>query len=109
MPGPNGGQADFSFGVRFQKSRRATKIIGSFTYTDSASGISLHASKFSSLTFDGNQAHFTGTARMTRRSTVGFSVDATDNGDGTFDVLSVQLTNGYSDAGNLSSGNISIQ
>jgi hypothetical protein len=61
------------------------------------------------LSFNGNQAQFTGTAKGGKRS-LSFTVNVTDNGDpGTLDTFSIQISNGYSASGNLTSGNISIR
>jgi hypothetical protein len=96
--------------VAFEKVKRTTKLIGSFSYSDPGSGVSINASKISSLMFNGNHARFTGTAKLTRKSQVTFFVDVIDNGTpGTFDSFSIQVSNGYSAGGTLSSGDISIR
>ena len=95
--------------MKFQKSKRTTKLIGSFSYSDPASNLSFTSSKVTSLSINGNQAHFTGTAKLSKKSTVSFTVDVTDNGTpGTFDTFSIQLSNGYSAGGTLTSGDIEI-
>jgi len=108
--GPHGGAADFRIDVKLQTSKKKTKLVGSFSYTDPASNVAFSSSKISSLTFSGNTAQFTGTARLSRKVTVSFTVDATDNGTPrTFDFFSIHLSNGYSASGNLTSGDIEIQ
>jgi hypothetical protein len=109
IDGPHGGEADFRMDVKFQTSKKKTKVIGSFSYSDPASNLSFAASKITSLSINGNQAHFTGTAKLGRKSTVSFAVDVTDNGfPGTNDFFSIHLSNGYSAGGNVVSGDISI-
>ena len=78
-------------------------------YNDPATPMSFHSGKITSLTFSGNQAHLTGTGKANGKK-VSFSIDVTDNGDpGTpNDTFSIQLSNGYSASGNLTSGNITI-
>ncbi len=59
------------------------------------------------FTITGNHAQFTGTARISRRSNVTFTVDVLD-----FihcpDHFSIQISNGYSASGDVTSGDISI-
>ena len=94
--------------VKFQKMKKKTKLIGSFSYDDPATPISFRALKITSLSFSGNQAHFTGTAKIGKKK-VTFTVDVTDNGDpGTNDFFSLNVSNGYSASGFLTSGNITI-
>ena len=95
--------------VMFQKVKTKTKVIGSFSYDDPATPISFRSMKITSLSFNNNQAHFTGTAKIGRQK-VTFSVDVTDNGTpGTNDFFSLHVSNGYSASGFLTSGNISVQ
>jgi hypothetical protein len=95
--------------VKFQKMKKKTKLVGSFSYSDPATPISFSAMKITSLTFTGNQAHFSGTAKI-GKTKVTFTVDVTDNGDpGTNDFFSLHVSNGYSASGFLSSGNISVR
>jgi hypothetical protein len=109
IAGPHGGQATFHMDVKLQKSGKRTQTVGSFSYNDPASKVSV-SGNVSSLTFNGNHAHFTGPTRGGRRgSVVSFIVDVTDNGTpGTNDFFSVQLNNGYTASGNLTSGDIVI-
>jgi hypothetical protein len=61
-----------------------------------------------SLRFNGNQAHFTGTGKI-GKTKVSFTVDVTDNGEpGTNDFFSIQFSNGYSASGYPLNGDISI-
>jgi hypothetical protein len=95
--------------VKFQRIKKKTKLIGSFSYNDPATPFSFSSMKITSLTFNGNQAHFAGTAKLSKKSQISFTVDVTDNGDpGTNDFFSLHVSNGYSASGNLTSGNISL-
>lgn len=95
--------------VKFQKVGKRTGVTGTFSYSDPASNVSINSSSVASLTINGNQAHFTGPMRGGRRSTVGFTVDVTDNGTpGNNDFFSIHLSTGYSASGNLTSGDIQI-
>lgn len=95
--------------VKFQKAQKRTTLIGSFSYSDPASNVSINSSSIASLTFNGNQAHFTG-PKVARRGTVSFTVDVTDNGTpGTADTFSIHLSNGYSAMGTLTGGDIVIR
>jgi len=95
--------------VKFQQMKKKTKLVGSFTYNDPNTPLAFRALKITSLSFNNNQAHFTGTAKIGKQK-ISFSVDVTDNGSpGTNnDFFSIQVSNGYSASGYLSSGNISI-
>ena len=78
------------------------------SFSDPASGISFTAAKFSSLTFNGNQAHITGTGKGGKK-TISFTVDVTDNGfPGTNDFYSIHLSTGYSASGTVLTGDIFI-
>jgi hypothetical protein len=98
-----GGQANFSFHV--QPSGQNTR--NSFNYSDPAAGIGFEATTITSFTITGNHAQFSGTARISRRSNVTFTVDVVD-----FiscpDHFSIQISNGYSASGDLISGDTSI-
>jgi hypothetical protein len=95
--------------VKIQKAKKKTTIVGSFSYNDPTTPFSFTASKITGLTFNGNQARFTGTAKLTKKSQISFTVDVTDNGTpGTLDTFSIHVSNGYSAGGNLTSGDISI-
>jgi hypothetical protein len=90
--------------------KKKTKPMGTVSYNDPASSIFFDSSKITGLSFNGNQAHLTGIASHTKKKTVTFTIDATDNGTpGTLDTFSIQLSTGYSASGNLTSGDITIQ
>jgi hypothetical protein len=108
ITGPRGRQATFSMDVKFEKSKKTTRLVGTFSYRDPASNVSINSSSISSLTFNGRMAHFTG-PKVSRSGAVSFTVDATDNGTpGTLDFFSIHLSTGYSASGNLTGGDISI-
>ena len=92
-----------------QQSKKKSKIVGSFNYDDSANGISIQGGKISSLSFNGNQAHFTGTAKGGKGKGMSFTVDVIDNGEpGTLDTFSIQASRSYSASGNLLDGDITV-
>lgn len=94
--------------ARFTKVKKKTKLIGSFSYDDPNTPLSFHSMKVTSLTFNGNQAHVSGSGKI-GGTKVTFTVDVIDNGDpGTNDFFSVHFSNGYSASGFLTSGNLSI-
>ncbi len=109
IAGPHGGQATFHMDAKLEKSGKRTVAVGSFSYSDPASNISV-SGNVSSLTFNGNHAHFTGPPRGGRRGQiVSFTVDVTDNGTpGNNDFFSIQLSTGYSASGNLTGGDLQI-
>jgi hypothetical protein len=75
---------------------------------DSASPFSFQSKKVTSLSFNGNQAHITGTRKI-GKTKVSLTVDVTDNGEpGTNDFFSIQFSNGYSASGYPLNGGISI-
>jgi hypothetical protein len=83
-------------------------LIGSFSYDDPATPVSFRSMKITSLSFNGNHAHITGTGKIGKKKG-SFSLDVTDNGEpGTNDFFSLSLSNGYSASGFLTSGNIQI-
>ena len=96
--------------VSLQQNKKKTKAVGSFSYSDPAANLSFSSNKITSLTFIGNRARFTGTAKVGKKSQLSFTVDATDNGrPGTLDMFSIQVSTGYSASGNLINGDITIR
>jgi hypothetical protein len=94
--------------VKFQELKKKTKLVGSFSYSDPAAPLFFSSMKITSLTFNGNEAHITGSGKI-GKTKVTFTLDVTDNGDpGTNDFFSVHFSNGYSASGYLTSGNLSI-
>ena len=95
--------------VKFQQIKKKRKLVGNFGYSDPCFPLAFRALKITSLSFNNNQAHFSGTGKVGKKK-VSFSVDVTDNGTpGTNnDFFSIHVSNGYSARGFLSSGEISI-
>jgi hypothetical protein len=104
----SGGQANFSFHVQ-PPGRRAPNF---FSYSDPAAGVQLSApkKKINSLNINGNHAQFSGSAKLGRhQGTITFTVSVDDFGScPNPDQFSIQLSNGYSASGNLTSGDITI-
>ena len=72
--------------------------------------MSINKATIRTLTFSGNSADLGGTARLGDGTRVTYSVSVTDNGTGgRLDTFSINLSNGYSASGTLTSGNIQIQ
>jgi hypothetical protein len=109
IPGPHGGQASFYISsVRPQTIKGKTVITGALSYNDPASGISFSSTKVITLTFNGNQAHFSGTGKI-GKTKVSFTVGVIDNGSpGTNDFFSIQFSTGYSASGNLLIGDLTV-
>jgi hypothetical protein len=89
---------------------------GTFTYSDSSSGVSFTATKIVSLSLNGNSAQFVAqgpggtTSGLQAKHQVTAIVNVTDNGPtGTSDTFSISLSTGYSAAGTLDSGNITVE
>src|SRR5436309_7469615 len=72
--------------------------VGTFSYSDPRSNVSINSSSVATLPFYGNHAHFTGSMTGGRRATlISFTVDVADNGTpGSSDFFSIHLSNGYS-------------
>jgi Kelch motif/Galactose oxidase, central domain len=101
-----GDAASFNFRVK-QSGDRPT---GSLSFNDPAAGISITRAKVRTLTFNGNSANLSGTARLGNGTRVTYSVSVTDNSsDGSSDTFSITLSNSYSASGTLTSGDIQIQ
>jgi hypothetical protein len=82
-----------------------------FSYSDPGFPISFSTTKISSIVISGNQASFSGRAKLDQKhgGKVSFTVNVTDNSaDGTSDTFSLSVSNGYSASGTLTSGNINI-
>jgi hypothetical protein len=109
LSGGQMGPVNFTIQVGITKNKKGkSKITGSASYN----GIS--AKKITSLTINGNDASFSGTAKIPKTSVaraqkVSFTIDVTGNGNpGTNDTFAIGISNGYSASGNLTSGNILI-
>ena len=86
---------------------------GAFIYVDRKSHISFVTDKIETVTINGDQGAFTGTARVggpRNKQTVQFMVTVTANqalpSDNTFSIV---LSNGYTASGNLTGGKITIR
>jgi hypothetical protein len=105
--GPHGNNARFKLSCRLQAGKK-TGVTGGLSYSDSASGIFFASTRVTTLTFNGNSPHIVGTDQNNRKN-VNFTVDVTDNGyPGNNDFFSIQLSNGYSASGNLTTGELSV-
>jgi ribosomal protein L31 len=84
---------------------------GSLTYSDPDANVTFVRGRLRKLTIIGKTATIQGSAMLDNGSgNVGFTVTAVDNSaDGSSDTYSVTLSNGYSESGTLTSGNITIQ
>ena len=100
-----GDTARFVFRANLGRNRPS----GSLSFSDPAAGIAISRARVRTLTFGGNSADLSGTARMDDGNRVTYSVSVTDNGDGNTDTFSISLSNGYSAGGTLTSGDIRIQ
>ena len=103
------GQGDTAT-FNFRANLNGDQPSGSVTFSDPAAGIAITRAKVRTLTFAGNSADLTGNARLGDGSRVTYSVNVTDNSsDGSTDTFSITLSNGYSESGTLTSGDIQIQ
>jgi Galactose oxidase, central domain len=103
------GQGDAAT-FNFRAKQSGDRPTGSFSFSDPAAGILITKAKVRTLTFNGNSANFSGTARLGNGTRVTYSVTVTDNSsDGSSDTFSITLSNGYSASGILTSGDIQIQ
>lgn len=88
-------------------------LSGAFAYVDRRSHINFTTDKIETVTINGNQGAFTGTARIggpRNKRTVQFTVTVTANGNfPSEDTFSIVLSNGYTASGNLLNGEIRIR
>jgi hypothetical protein len=111
IAGPNGGQPQFF--IQDVENEQVTKkfLEGEFGYSDHRSHISFTTGRIETVTTNGNQAAFTGTAIIggKHKQTVEFTVNVTGNqSPSSGDTFSISLSNGYSASGALTSGFINI-
>jgi hypothetical protein len=100
-----GDSATFNF-----HAKSGDRPTGSLSFSDPAAGITISKAKIRTLSFNGNSAELTGTARLGDGTRVSYSVSVVDNtSDGSTDTFSISLSNGYSANGTLTSGDIKIQ
>jgi hypothetical protein len=93
---------------QFHATQGDDRFIGYFAFCDSAADVCTSRGRVESLTITGNTAEFSGFVILNGR-TVTFDASVTDNGSpGTSDTISISLSDGYSAAGTLTSGEIRI-
>jgi hypothetical protein len=78
-----------------------------FNYSDPAAGLNFKTTKIIGLTISGNHAQFSGTAKISRHGSITFTVNV-DDFVGCPDQFSIQASNGYSAAGEVTNGEIAI-
>jgi hypothetical protein len=106
----SGGSASFNFQVPpMTKGKKMRTVTHFFDYGDPVAGINFEAKKVTSLTITGNHAQFSGTAKLSHGHKVSWTVDVVDfNCPEMPDQFSIQMSNGYSASGPLTSGDISL-
>jgi hypothetical protein len=102
----NGNRVTFEFHAR--QGDEGGKL-GRLTFCDPAALVCVTDAAIYQLYVPGNSAEFSGSGHLEDGATVMFKVTVTDNGStGTSDSFSINLSNGYSAAGNLNRGDIQI-
>ena len=101
------GTASFAIDVMGGHGRPA----GSLTYSDADAGVSFSHARLRRLAISGGMATLAGSVTLDNGGgIVTFTVTLVDNGaDGSMDTFSIELSDGYSAGGTLTSGNITIQ
>ena len=110
--GPNGRFVQFF--ILDVENKQATRhyLQGEFGYSDHRSHISFTTGKILTATFNGDQAAFSGLARIggKHKRMVNFVVSIMANQNPpSGDTFNISLSNGYSASGNLSTGEIRIE
>jgi hypothetical protein len=111
---PNGGR-DAQFFIFDVEDEQVTPkyLEGEFGFLDKKSHINFSTGKIETVTVNGNQAAFTGTARIggpKNKQIVQFTVNVTANQTPTTtNTFSIVLSNGYTASGTLTSGQILIR
>jgi hypothetical protein len=112
IAGPRGRQAQF-FITDVENEQVTPRFLeGEFGYSDHKSRITFTTGRIQTVTINGNQGAFTGTAQIggKHKQQVQFTVTVTANQTpATNDTFSIQLSNGYTASGSLTSGSISIR
>jgi len=100
------------FGVANDQAPGSQYLFGEFFYCDKKAHISFTTGKIETVTINGDQGAFTGTARIggpKNKQTVQFTVSVTANqAFPSQHFFSIALSNGYTASGNLLSGEIVI-
>lgn len=99
-----GGSGAITFNVRATYNSR-NQIVADMFYNDSGASVHFDNPVVTDLTFNGNQVTLNGTTRVHNQK-VTFTATVTGGNPG---ALSVNLSNGYSANGNLTSGRILVQ
>jgi hypothetical protein len=103
---PFGGSASFIVNAQFATGRRGNKITGNIDFNDPNAGFRMTQMKITGMAFSGDCVYINGTAKIgTTRVT--FTVVACDLEGGT-DFYVIQISNGYSVNGFLTSGSIEL-
>lgn len=101
-------KANFGFNAKQKDPNLPPK--GQLEYQDEAATLNLHSIAYSALTINGNTATITGTATVNGSGSFDFTVTVQDNGKpgkGN-DTFGIVVSNGYSNSGTLTGGNIKI-
>ncbi|HEY4281729.1 MAG TPA: post-COAP-1 domain-containing protein [Chthoniobacterales bacterium] len=111
---PSGTKKDAQFFIFDVENEQVTPefLEGEFGYLDKKSHINFSTGKIQTVTINGNQGAFTGTARIggpRSKQIIQFTVTVTANNGAVPDTFSIVLSNGYAASGNLKSGRIVIQ
>ena len=99
-----------NFGFNAKQKLPSGAVNGQLQYQDSAAALDVHSIALSVLTINGNTATFSGTATVNGSGSFDFTVTVQDNGKpgkGN-DTFGISLSNGYSNSGTLTGGNIKI-
>lgn len=96
------------FALTAQKKSAQPLPVGQFTYIDSTVDLRFRSTELTSLQTVGNTTLVQGKGELADGTTVGFTVQATDNGEpGTLDTLEVTIGS-YHAAGALAGGNVQM-
>jgi hypothetical protein len=112
IAGPRGGEAQFFIADVEDEPVTAQFLEGECGYSDRRSHVTFTTGEIQTVTINGNQAAFTGMARIggkKHRRLVQFTISVTANqAPTTADSFSITLSNGYAASGTLTSGKINI-
>jgi hypothetical protein len=102
-------ESEVRFGFHATTQSDDYSTLGHFSFCDPAAGVCLTNVRINTFTITGNSAELSGPARLEDGTRVKLDVSVSDNGSpGTSDTISISLSNGYTAAGNLTSGEIKI-
>jgi hypothetical protein len=102
--------ADANFGFNVHRKATGDAVTGQFEYQDKGGNLNIHSTAMNALAVSGNTATFGGTASINGKGSYSFTVTVQDYGEPAagHDTFSISLSNGYTDHGTLSGGNINI-